>query len=428
MIRARRGLWFASVILFVIAVGFHLAATYYLHRNTTLHDLEEDEAEYYTWAGKLLDGEKEFNTRRPIVHVAIVAALRWVTNDDLFTIRVGLLTLFSFTAPLSFALVVRHTASMRAGILTGLGVAAWPLYARFSGTLYAETTATPLFLLFLLLLPSARGSNASLGSWYCSGIVLGLATLSRAMYMIYLPFLVLGVVIEGGINRRSLAGILLAGIGWASICLPWSLVLTRQSDHFVLVSSGGGETLAGTYNPQLIERGIQYETLPYGRVRWTGPGKWLLDIDTGYLSEEEATLSLAEKDALLRERAMAWIRQHPGEVVYLTTMKLLLLWGFLPHLENFQTVLLGNLPILILLPLSFASLIRLWRFKRQLVRFWVQFFFVSLVAVAAWGSWRYRQPADATLIALAAMLFFHREISANLGAEVFDDSREKVRS
>jgi hypothetical protein len=122
------------------------------------------------------------------------------------------------------------------------------------------------------------------------------------------------------------------------------------------------------------------------------------------------------------------MREHPGEVAYLTAMKLLLMWGFLPHLEDLSTVVLGNLPILVLLPLSLAGLVRLWRFKRPLARFWVQIFFVSLVAVAAWGSWRYRQPADATLIALAAMFFFRREISANLSSGDRVDTLEKVRS
>jgi 4-amino-4-deoxy-L-arabinose transferase-like glycosyltransferase len=389
---SRQRSWLLAAILYAVAYGFHLSAAIYLHRSSTLAELEEDETEYYTWAGKLLDGETEFNPRRPIVHVGTVAALRWATGDDLFAIRVGLLSLFSLTAPLTFALVVRYTGSRRAAFLAGLGVAGWPLFVRFSGTLYAETTATPLFLLFLLIVPSAANREAGVGRWLLAGLVLGLATLSRAQYMLYLPFAALTVAIEGGVNWRAVARVLLVGVGWAAVCLPYSLALSRQSDHFVLVSSGGGETLAGTYNPKLIERGIQHEVLSYGRVRWTGPGKWLLDIDTGYITLEEAKLPLAEKDALLRARALAWMREHPAEVAYLTAMKLLLMWGFLPHLENLQTVVLGNLPILVLVPLSALAVVRLWPSKRHLARFWLPFFFASLVAVAAWGSWRYRQP------------------------------------
>jgi hypothetical protein len=404
--------------LFVIAFGCHLAGTLYLHSGSTLQDLEEDEREYYDWAGKLLEGSSEFSTRRPILHIAIVAGLRFGTGDQLMGIRLGLLILFSLTSPLIAGIVYRLTTHGKSALLAGLGVAVWPLFVRFSGTLYSETTATPLFLLFLILLPRVQnyGERFRIGSWYLAGIILGLATLSRAMYMLFLPFLGLILVVESGLNRRTILAGVVVGIGWASICIPWSRFMSKQSDHFILVSSGGGETLAGTYNPKLIEQGIQHETLPYGRVRWTGPGKWLLDINTGYLKPEEYNLPLAQKDAMLRERATAWMREHPREVVYLTTMKILLLWGLLPHLENGETLLLGNLPILLVLTLSLLAMIRLWSYKRILVRLWIQVLFVTLVAVAAWGSWRYRQPADATLIALVSLGLFHREVRDRLGS------------
>ena len=66
------------------------------------------------------------------------------------------------------------------------------------------------------------------------------------------------------------------------------------------------------------------------------------------------------------------------------------------------------LPIFPLLLLTAVASVSLWvnrRAWRRLALFWTLPLFSSLVCLISWGSWRFRIPADAGLIILAATLW-----------------------
>ena len=66
-------------------------------------------------------------------------------------------------------------------------------------------------------------------------------------------------------------------------------------------------------------------------------------------------------------------------------------------------MLFGNLPVLALLVIGLAALIALPASRTRLARFWVLPFFTSAVALISWGSWRFRQPGDAGLLAFCVI-------------------------
>ena len=266
-----------------------------------------------------LRGTGEFNSRRLIGHPLLIAALRAVLNDRLLPIQLAISGLASLAAPLAYVLARRELQDDRAALLAGLGVALWPLFVRYSATLYSEPVALPLFTAFLLTMPPPGGRTNDIrgGRWFVAGMVLGLCMHYRPMYLLYSP---LGALVAYDRGRRGKAGLTRVACltaGCLALVLPWSVFMTLREGKPVLLTGEGGETIAGGLNPELlrIEREERLKPLstPGGRITWIGPGKWLNIGETGYLSPEELQLPYAEKDRILTRRAVSWVCTHPAQ-------------------------------------------------------------------------------------------------------------------
>lgn len=369
--------------------------------------LDVDEQEYYQYAGDLLQGKYEFNSRRTLGHIAVIALYRLLTFDHFVPTQLLATAVFSLAPPLMYLLVRRITRNNLVAAIVGLLVVFWPPYIYYGNSLYSETTALPLFTAFLLLLP--RGSiltthpDGSWRRWVGCGVLLGLCMLIRPMYLMFVPLAVLIVFLEELQWKTAFrrAGILLAGC--FLVVLPWSIYMSTNAGTLVLVSANGGETISGGLNPALIEQGYQTFVAPDGRITWTGPGKWLPRHESGYLTQtEEQKLPYIEQDKLLKQRTLAWIGQHPVETLYLQAAKLLYMWGFYPLRFDKQT-LLGSIPTILALVFSVASLMRFRHYSRHLCRFWILPLFVCGIALISWGSWRFRQPGDLGILTLSTL-------------------------
>jgi hypothetical protein len=186
--------------------------------------------------------------------------------------------------------------------------------------------------------------------------------------------------------------------------------MTMRFHHPILITSNGGETLAGGLSPKLLEPWSQRRMLTGGRNVWIGPGKWLTLQTNGYLSPAELKLPYDQQDALLKSRAIAWIKANPGSAAYLEACKLLYMWGFYPLLRNgWAQLLLGSVPTIILLAFAAFNLATMRTARTTLARFWVLPVFVSAVAAISWGSWRFRQPGDVGLIAFCVVCLLLRQ-------------------
>ena len=415
---------FALLLVFSAAVSLSVAA---MRGPRTLEQLDADEQEYVELARDLLHGRYEYQSFRVLGHVVILAGALGLSGDSLFGAQLLVSLLASLTAPLVWLLVRRlypatgpparaagAAGAAGAAVVAAIGVALWPPIVFYNGSLYSETTALPLFVAVLCLLPigeaaqqgstaAGDGRSARAWRWLASGVALGLCIHVRPMYLIYAPFGALVACVEAQGLRRGIARAALLAAGCLAAVLPWSVHVSVREGQPVLLSTNGGCTVAGGLNPVLSQRGFETFEAPDGRQTWIGPGKWLPAHATGYLSEAELALPAAEQDALLSSRALAWIRAHPGEAAYLQAMKLGYMWGFLLAPQGKRDVLLGNVPTLGLLALGLAALCVLRRRLRALVRLWTLPLFVSAVALISWGSWRFRQPGDVGLIALCAI-------------------------
>ena len=182
--------------------------------------------------------------------------------------------------------------------------------------------------------------------------------------------------------------------------IPWSVFMSIRYERVIVLTANAGETLAGGLTPKLLEPTGQYIIVSGNRSAWVGPGKWLPMYENGYLSPEEQRHPYVKTDRLLQQRAVSWVLSHPWEAAQIEVRKLTYMWGIYPMKENgWLQMLFGNVPILFVLAFTFAFLVAEPRTRFQFARLWMLAVFVSGVALISWGSWRFRQPADAGLIA-----------------------------
>ncbi|WP_088892678.1 hypothetical protein [Leptolyngbya ohadii] len=408
---------FLLALSIVVRVGASLTV---VGISSEVASLDLDEQEYYNLASDLLQGQYEFNARRTLGHIVVLALYRWLTFDNLFLTQVLATVIFSLTAPLMYLLTRRITGNSMAGAIVGLLVVFWIPYVYYGTSLYSETTALPLLVCFLLLLPLGsifKGNQErsdrsqenlqanSRENWLrygLSGVLLAIVMLIRPMYLLFLPFVLLLIFLEEPRWRTALKRSIVLLIGCSLLVLPWSVYMSTNAGTPILISANGGETLGGGLNPTLVEQGYQVKTAPDGRVTWTGPGKWLNPWETGYLNAAELKLSYQEQDKLLRQRTVAWVLAHPREALSLQAAKLFYMWGFYPLQWDKQT-LLGSVPTAIALLLSLGGMIRFRQYTRHLARFWLLPVFVSAIALVSWGSWRFRQPGDLGVLAMSTL-------------------------
>lgn len=417
------------VALYAIALAAGLVVGVAVGYATAPGKLDFDEQEYWQLSSQLLDGSFAIFPRRTVAYPLILAAIRLVSPSFLVT-QMLVTAIFALAAPMLFLLVRRLSGSTKTGVLAGLLFAVWPPTTYFGASLYSETAALPFFLLGLWLIPpgdrvtgqpTPTGGRAALGA----GIVLALTTQIRSMYLLFIPFALLAILVEERRRWVAAARALLLLAGFAASTLPWSAYMTLRFHHLILVTANGGETLAGGLGPRLLQPGAPDRlTLP-DRSTWVGPGKWLPLTQNGYLSaSERRTLPYDRQDALLQQRAIAWARARPGDALYLELCKLGYMWGFYRMADNGTgQLLLGSLPIIVLLLAVLVALARQPRLTWQTPRLWIVPLFVSAVALISWGSWRFRQPADAALVGLAVISWTRRRDGARPAAPVRPDER-----
>ncbi|WP_435020823.1 ArnT family glycosyltransferase [Tundrisphaera sp. TA3] len=376
--------------------------------------LDVDELEYYDFAGEFLQGRYDFNARRVAGYFIVLAGFRWVLGDQLLPLQLAVSFLFSLTTPLTYLLVRREFGSRGAALLAGLGVMTWPTFIRYGATLYSETFALPIFATTLLIFPGPTVTGRKRAwRWFWSGIMLAFCMHVRPMYLLFAPF---GALLAYWRARGGKAGLLSAATlaaGCLLIVLPWSILISLREHSPVLLSNIGGETLAGGFNPELLrkERENDMDSVsPSGRVVSVHPGKWVTVSETGYLTPEETKLPYTLQTRLLAERAQAWMLSNPGATLYISFRKLTYMWGIYPFWNGWSQTLLGNLPLIGLLILACVSVFRLRRQYRGTAIFWILPLFVSAVTLVSWGSWRFREPGDLGLFALAAALPWARDV------------------
>lgn len=389
----------AGIYLLAVVVG--IAAGTCVGYRSRVAALDYDELEYWHLAQAFLtSGDLPVGRRTPAFPM-FVGLLQWLLSD-FHAVELALSAVSAINAPLLALLAYRMTGDRITALLAGVGMALWPPALFFGSSLYSETLALPIFLLFLVALPfpGASGSPARL---LLAGAILGLCALVRPMYQLFFFVLPLVLLLDLRSLRPALRAFTVILAGFLVTVLPWSAYASVKSGHVMLLSANGGETLAGGFNGQLLVQpppALHYER----RDVWGGPGKWISSDKTGFLTPAEEQADYFAKDRMLRERAVHWILEHPLDAGYLLLRKLAYMWGYYPWAEeDWRKLLFGNIPVIVLQCLFVWAVASSRQVRAMAARFYMLPLFVIGVAAISWGSWRFRQPADAGMLLVSAM-------------------------
>ena len=305
--------------LFVAAVAIRLAALAIL-------GLAPETFEYEDQAKSLLAGHGYQRVYLGTPHVAqgpplfgfLCAGLYWVFGDSPLSVILAQIGA-SALIPVVIVRIAREVGVDR----QREWVAALPAVVHPGLVVYTVHKLHPLpfdaLLLSLTVLSVMRLAPASgLGSHVRAGLVLGLATLSRAtVAMFALPAAVwLAAVAPERARRRAALGIALFLGTAVLVVLPWTVRNYVVLHRFVFVTTDTAELFWRGNNPGATGSALLLD----GRSIFAGaPEAFRREI----LTRDE----LGQVD-LFRETARAFVREHPAEFIALVVRKWASFWWF----------------------------------------------------------------------------------------------------
>jgi 4-amino-4-deoxy-L-arabinose transferase-like glycosyltransferase len=316
---------------------------------------------------------------------ALLAAVRTVTGVEALGLVVLLNALLFTLATWFTARIAAERGGWQAGIgaLVVAGASPYALY--LAARIYTE----PLFLALLAAglwqlqrgldgLGATRGEGAGRRAAVAGGVLLGLATLTRAVSLYLLPVVLLWAWFGRGAERRErvLRGAL-ACAAMALVFAPWAARNVAVEGRVLAVQ---GRVWFGAHNPVVVlERHPELAAGP--------------------------SLAEAEREAHYREVAVDWIRGNLSAMPWLTWRKFVRYWGLFfrdPLQDSLGKDLIKLLGYKLFLPFLVLGALYERRRRRPVGVYLVLGYFV-LIGLLTYGSGRMRAPAGPVWMAVAGV-------------------------
>jgi arylsulfatase A-like enzyme len=317
----------------------------------------------------------------------------------------------------------------RHGLVAAWICALYPNLVAFTHYLWSETLFIALFLAALVLLTRRRAAPTAVEAM-AGGALLGLAALTRASALYFLPLLLLWMVWAWPAERRRVLGRTALAAGAALLMiLPWTVRNTALHGGFVAIETNapynlwrgnGPDAFAGRGSDAVDSYAWPFQGIPIAPVGNRTARRLVEEARRDLGSAAPGDLEIA---GYARASALDAIREAPGRFVARIPIRLEDLWNptsFL--LRHFRLGAYGPVPTFVVALVSAAAVLGylalmglaaagLWRLRRQpeawLVLGWA--LFLSAVSAVSFGLTRFRLPfvplaAIAAAPALLALL------------------------
>lgn len=273
----------------------------------------------------------------------------------------------------------------------GLIAALYPFFIYFTGLLLSETLFILFLVAFFLLLETRSGPGLSwprrLAVPILAGILAGVLTHLRSSFLLFPFFLLPFVLLRRKPRRNALAGWALMLLFMALTLSPWVWRNYRLFGHFIPTTLQAGESLYEANSPYATGGPAMNESqTPWDRI--TAGQK----------------LNEYERDRFFRDKAIKYIREHPGRFAQLALIKLKRFWNPIPNYRHFRSPLYIAISLSAYLPvilLALCGLIRNRSHKALLLYSLSPVFYYTALHAVFVGSVRYRIPVMAFVILLA---------------------------
>lgn len=361
-----------------------------------------DSAGYWNLAERVADGRPyQYNSehakvfRTPAYPVFLSSLFRVWEQPTVLSARVFGSLLGGLTVYLIFLLGSR-VFNEKTGWLSAILIAFYPGAIAVSVLVLAESLFVPLMLTQLLLMVMAWQSQRSSTFFLLAGlagILYGLACLTRPSWLLFVPFSlpICLLIIEKKKKQLFMAGILCVSL--IGIMAPWWIRNYQVTGHFVMTSLQTGTSLYDGWNPE-ANGASDMEFAP--RMKKLFKEQWLA------AGNPERELEYAFNEYMKNE-ALNWAKQHPGQVALLALEKLRRTWTPLPNTTEIGNTTLRWGIAVYYLPLMLFSLAGILCLRQNRLAVWIfvlPSMYYALLHMVFVGSIRYRQPV---MILLAVM-------------------------
>lgn len=364
--------------IFCLALGLRLALIFFLANFNSVSGMENELIALNLLAGKgytlaFIVNEMPSALVGPVYSVFLYLHF-WLFGKNYLPVELTQALIGSGSA-LILALLGKRLASERVGIFSGLALAIYPLYAYWTALAYQLTIDVFLLELSLLLVLLAMRRN-KFSYHLLAGACIGLTALSKSFYLSFLCLYLLWFWLW---QRPQFRKIIFAACLWsvcaAAVISPWTIRNYHVFHQWVPLTTNGGPNLWYGNNPHAT--GALY----------TRDGKKMLDMLPQELMRKiELAQTEAEKDRLMGDAAMDWIKTHPPEFLKLIPLRLRAIWWFDPEMAT-SFPLARKLIYLTLLAFTIPGIIlsrHLWRKLSifYLLALWTTFFYSFFVGQA----------------------------------------------
>jgi 4-amino-4-deoxy-L-arabinose transferase-like glycosyltransferase len=302
-------------------------------------------------------------------------------------------------------LIARRVAGHRVGIAAAVIAAVYPMLWINDGMLLSESLFVPLVC--AAVLAAYRFWDAP--GWLSAslmGLAVGLAAMTRAEALFMLPvlaLLVVGLRVEAPWRRVGFVG--LAGVVMLAVCAPWIVWNNLRFNEPVFMTSQTGAVLSAAS----CDATFYGDRLGY----WDDCMAWY--VETGRVEGwPSLELDESERDAIPRQAAVTYTRENLGRLGVVVPARVARLWDAYRPIEGveFNAQIEGRgwwpswaglVSYYLLVPASIAGGVLLWRRRIPLSPLLAAPFAVSVAAATTFGITRYRAPADAMIVILAAV-------------------------
>ncbi|MFL5824874.1 MAG: ArnT family glycosyltransferase [Solirubrobacteraceae bacterium] len=298
----------------------------------------------------------------------------------------------------------------RVAVIAGAIAAICPSLIALNSTLLSESLFLPLEVGTAIAILALRRGRRPVLMAALVGALCALSTLTRSVAILWLLPAVVAVVLAPASTRRRVAA-LAAMLGTCLVLfLPWAIRDAAAFRQFVPLTTQGGLTLAGQYNPQS-------GTDELWRIPPQIPS---LEHRLAPLYHRPGGVNEAQLNGAMTDYAVRYIRDHPGHVpvaIALNTLRLFNIGDYhqfttslayremsLPHgLWSLTTIGVQLITVLAIVALVGRLSGRL-RVRLGTPLVWAVPLLALIATVPTNGSVRYRAPLDPFLILLAAVL------------------------
>ncbi len=354
----------------------------------------------------------------------IMAAIYSLVGKHDFYARLFYCLLGSGTCAFVY-LLAKDLFGRRIAFWTGIMAAIYTGLFIYDGWLFTESLYTFCLIVFTYGLyrlqqasePPAEltGNDRSGASWWWKrvtrlrwlvlcGVFLALATLTRpngpalvGLLCLWAISVIVAKLMPWQAAVRSV--VIITCIGTLLIT-PWIIRNYVVTGRFVLVATGMGTVLLGAYNDEVLQND------PVVLGMWRPPAHTnSIQDSAGYTPGDDS------QDV---QRALTWIRAHPGQTLYLLSLHFVNMWKpytFVPGLpfaefpnrpaSQVVYFLVYYMPIPVLL-LAGLGLFVTWKTRRKpLLVIYLVILTTTLQNVAFYSNLRFRSPIEPALVLLA---------------------------